>query len=74
MILEQVLLEFPMVEIRYQIPGWVEMLPLDHPVKQEIIEKVRAPAGQRKAPPLAGHPAALHLRRLLRPSVHHVIP
>ena len=42
MILEQVLLEFPMVEIRYQIPGWVEMLPLDHPVKQEIIEKVRA--------------------------------
>lgn len=27
MILEQVLLEFPMVEIRYQIPGWVEMLP-----------------------------------------------
>lgn len=42
MILEQVLLEFPMVEIHYQIPGWVEMLPLDHPVKQEIIEKVRA--------------------------------
>ena len=28
--------------ISYQIPGWVEMLPLDHPVKQEIIEKVRA--------------------------------
>ena len=42
MILEQVLLEFPLVEIRYQIPGWVEMLPCEHPVKQEVIEKIRS--------------------------------
>ena len=42
MILEQVLMEFPLVEIRYQIPGWVEMLPCEHPVNQEVIEKIRS--------------------------------
>ncbi len=40
MILEQVLLEFPLTEVEYQMPRWVEMLPMDHPVKQEIIAKV----------------------------------
>lgn len=39
MILEQILLEFPLVEVEYHIPRWVEMLPVTHPVKQEIIEK-----------------------------------
>ena len=41
MILEQVLLEFPLTEVEYHMPRWVEMLPLNHPVKQEIIAKVR---------------------------------
>lgn len=41
MILEQVLLEFPLTEVEYHMPRWVEMLALDNPVKQEIIAKVR---------------------------------
>ena len=41
MILEQVLLEFPLTEVEYHMPRWVEMLPVAHPVKQEIITKVR---------------------------------
>ncbi len=41
MILEQVLLEFPLIEVAYRIPRWVEMLPPGHPVKAEVIEQVR---------------------------------
>jgi len=41
MILEQVLLEFPLIEVEYHMPRWVEMLPLSHPVKQEIVQKVK---------------------------------
>lgn len=41
MILEQVLLEFPLTEVEYHMPRWVEMLAIDNPVKQEIITKVR---------------------------------
>lgn len=41
MILEQVLLEFPLTEVEYLMPRWVEMLPSAHPVKQELIAKVR---------------------------------
>ncbi|MCD8249491.1 MAG: stage IV sporulation protein A, partial [Lachnospiraceae bacterium] len=41
MILEQVLLEFPLVEVEYHMPRWVEMLDVDHPVKQELIASVR---------------------------------
>lgn len=41
MILEQVLLEFPLIEVEYHMPRWVEMLPVAHPVKQEVIGKVR---------------------------------
>lgn len=40
LILEQVLLEFPLTEVEYHMPRWVEMLPVSHPVKQEIITKV----------------------------------
>lgn len=41
MILEQVLLEFPLIEVEYHMPRWVEMLPISHPVKQEVIGKAR---------------------------------
>lgn len=41
MILEQVLLEFPLIEVEYHMPRWMEMLPVAHPVKQEVIGKVR---------------------------------
>lgn len=45
MILEQVLLEFPLIEVEYHMPRWVEMLPITHPVKQEIITKVQKMMG-----------------------------
>jgi len=41
LILEQVLLEFPLIEVEYHIPRWVEMLPISHPVKQELIQRVQ---------------------------------
>ena len=39
---EQVLLEFPLVEVEYRMPRWVEMLPLSHPVKQQVVEAARS--------------------------------
>lgn len=39
MILEQVLLEFPLTKVEFHMPRWVEMLPMEHPVKQEVIQK-----------------------------------
>jgi stage IV sporulation protein A len=38
MILEQVLLQFPLLEVSFELPRWVEMLTVDHPVKQEVIQ------------------------------------
>ena len=40
-ILEQVLYEFPVSEIRFYIPKWVEMLPADHELKGQIIGRIR---------------------------------
>ena len=36
-ILEQVLYEFPLIEMEIHMPKWVEMVPLSHPMKQEMI-------------------------------------
>lgn len=41
MILEQILLEFPLVDVAYHMPRWVEMLPISHPLKQELIQKIK---------------------------------
>ena len=40
-ILEKILYEFPISEIRYFIPKWVEMLPSDHEVKAQILCGIR---------------------------------
>ena len=40
-IMEQVLFEFPVSEVQFYIPKWVEMLSMDHPVKHEILKHVR---------------------------------
>lgn len=42
MILENVLYEFPISSIEFYMPKWVEMLPGDNRMKQDIIEKARA--------------------------------
>ena len=41
MLLEKVLYEFPISSLEFYIPKWVEMLPSDNRMKQDIIEKVR---------------------------------
>lgn len=37
-ILEQVLYEFPVARVEFYIPKWAEMLPLDHPMKAEVVQ------------------------------------
>lgn len=40
-ILEHVLYEFPVSEIQFFIPKWVEMLPADHELKAQIITQIK---------------------------------
>ena len=40
-IMEKVLFEFPVSEVQFYIPKWVEMLSREHKVKQEILEYIR---------------------------------
>ncbi len=41
-ILEAVLFEFPVSEIQFFIPKWMEMLPRDHRLKQDLLTHIRA--------------------------------
>ncbi len=41
-IMEAVLFEFPVSEIQFFVPKWVETLPRDHKVKQDLVEHIRA--------------------------------
>ena len=41
-IMEKVLLEFPISEVQFYIPKWVEMLPRSHKIKQEILQYIRS--------------------------------
>jgi stage IV sporulation protein A len=40
-ILEKILYEFPLSEIRFYLPKWFDMLPYEHVWKQEILDKIR---------------------------------
>lgn len=40
-IMEKVLYEFPISEVHFYIPKWVEMLPREHKVKIEILKHIR---------------------------------
>ena len=40
-IMEAVLFEFPVSEVQFFIPKWVEMLPRDHKIKQDLLEHIR---------------------------------
>ena len=41
-IMRQVLYEFPITEVEFYVPKWVEMLPRDHRIKQDLLEQVRS--------------------------------
>ncbi|MGN0315103.1 MAG: stage IV sporulation protein A [Fusicatenibacter sp.] len=40
-ILEKILYEFPLRQIAFYIPKWVELMPLESPLKSELVEKIR---------------------------------
>ncbi|MBU5480109.1 stage IV sporulation protein A [Blautia sp. MSJ-19] len=40
-ILSNILYEFPVSEIQFFVPKWVEMLPADHELKHELLDKIR---------------------------------
>lgn len=40
-ILEQMLYEFPLVKLEFFVPKWVEMLPLTHRIKADLMERIR---------------------------------
>lgn len=40
-IMTQILYEFPVTEIEFYLPKWVEMLPRDHKIKQNLLEQIR---------------------------------
>ena len=40
-IMQQVLYEFPVTEVEFYIPKWVEMLSRDHRIKKDLLDQVR---------------------------------
>ena len=40
-IMENILYEFPLTMIEFYMPKWVEMLPYDHKMKQDIIAQIK---------------------------------
>lgn len=41
-IMRHILFEFPVSEVQFYIPKWVEMLPAEHQIKQELLKNVKA--------------------------------
>ena len=41
-IMKQVLYEFPITEVEFYIPKWVEMLSREHRIKKDLLEQVRS--------------------------------
>lgn len=41
-VLNSMLMEFPMTELGVFLPSWVDALPTDHPIKQELFDTLRA--------------------------------
>lgn len=40
-IIRQILFEFPIAEVEFYIPKWVEMLPMDHKIKADLLVHVK---------------------------------
>ena len=45
-IMEKILKSFPVTQVAFELPKWVEMLPASHWLKQELFEKVREILGK----------------------------
>ena len=44
-IMRQVLYEFPITEVEFFIPKWVEMLSREHRIKKDLLDQVRSVMG-----------------------------
>lgn len=40
-IMKQMLYEFPVSEVEFYVPKWVEMLPIEHRIKQDLLKNVK---------------------------------
>ena len=47
-ILEKILYEFPIVQMEFYVPKWVEMLPADHYLKENLLDGIRELMGKMK--------------------------
>ena len=47
-ILEKILYEFPIVQMEFYVPKWVEMLPAEHYLKEELLDGIRELMGKMK--------------------------
>ena len=45
-ILEKILYEFPVSQVEFYIPKWVELLPVSHYLKAELLQQIRAIIGK----------------------------
>lgn len=45
-ILEKILYEFPIQQVEFYIPKWLELLPVTHEIKKEILEKIKGKSQQ----------------------------
>ena len=65
-ILEAVLYEFPVSEVQFYIPKWVEMLPAAHKIKQDLLEHIQKILGNleeiRDAVSLNGRPDSSYIK------------
>ena len=41
LLLEKILYEFPITQLQFFIPKWVEMLPAEHPLKESVLQEIR---------------------------------
>lgn len=39
--MQNVLFEFPIAEVQFYIPKWVEMLPIEHRIKRDLLLHVK---------------------------------
>ncbi len=45
-ILTELMYEFPLTELRFYLPGWVQALPLEHAIKRSLYEAMRSHAAE----------------------------
>ena len=59
-LLEKILYEFPLTAVEFYFPKWMDMLPVDHAVKQDLLRQIRELMNSYdRIRDVAGHPVEL---------------